>query len=168
MELVLERFILKPLTEDNVTDKYLKWFEDEDAKRYIDYSKHNNTKDDLRNYIRSKINRRDVLFLGIFNRTDMSHIGNIKYEPIDYNAFSATMGILIGEKEWRGKKVGPEVIKGSALWLKQNHNINRILLGVDRFNIPAVKAYKKIGFEEIIENSSEDINKPTLKMELCL
>ena len=45
----------------------------------------------------------------------MQHIGNIKYEPIDFQAATATMGILTGANDWRGKGVGPEVIKGSAL-----------------------------------------------------
>jgi [ribosomal protein S5]-alanine N-acetyltransferase len=149
IEIDLSRFILKPLKEHHVTDEYLSWFDDVDAKKYIDYALKEKSRDELKKFVRSKDSKCDVLFLGIFNKINMNHIGNIKYEPIDVNAKTATMGILIGASEWRGMGVGPEVIRGSALWLKRNMGISRILLGVEHSNLAAVKAYNKIGFKEI-------------------
>lgn len=144
----LKRFILTPLKEYHVTDEYLSWFEDIEAKKYIDYATEKKSKDDLKDFIRSKDSRSDVLFLAIFEKTKLHHIGNIKYEPIDIKTRTATMGILIGANYWRGKGVAPEVISGSALWLKRNMGISRIFLGVDKYNTSALKAYTKIGFRE--------------------
>jgi len=56
------------------------------------------------------------------------------------------MVILIGNEDFRGKMVASEVIIGSAKWLKQNLNNNKIVLGVRCDNFPAIRAYQKIGF----------------------
>ena len=88
-----------------------------------------------------------VLFFGIFSRESNEHIGNIKFEPINFHNKTAIMGILIGEEGWRGRGVTPEVIKSSSEWLNKQYDINRIALGVDSKNIAAIKAYEKIGFK---------------------
>ena len=70
-------------------------------------------------YIKSRENREDVLFSAIFT-DDGQHIGNIKYEPIDLENKNATIGVLIGEREWRGKGVAIEVIKACNQYLHKN------------------------------------------------
>lgn len=163
----LERFILTSLKEHHVTDEYLAWFDDGDAKKYIDYAIEQRSKNDLADFVREKDLRNDVLFLAIFDKINMQHIGNIKYEPIDFQAGTATMGILIGANDWRGKGVGPEVIKGSALWMKGNMGITKFFLGVDHGNLAAVKAYNKIGFKKI-KNDSAEANSTTMIMEMSV
>jgi ribosomal-protein-alanine N-acetyltransferase len=167
VDIELERFILTSLKEHHVTDEYLAWFEDVNAKKYIDYALEQRSKNDLKDFVRSKDLRSDVLFLAIFDKINMKHIGNIKYEPVDFQAATATMGILIGANNWRGKGVGPEVIKGSALWMKGNMGITKFFLGVDQGNLAAVKAYNKIGFKKI-KNESGDPNCTTMIMAMSV
>jgi [ribosomal protein S5]-alanine N-acetyltransferase len=169
MEIVieLERFILKSLKEHHVTDEYLSWFEDVNAKKYIEYAFEQRSKKDLKNFVRSKNLKNDVLFLAIFDKINLQHIGNIKYEPIIFESATATMGILIGTKKWRGKGVGPEVIKGSALWMKENMGITKFFLGVNNDNIAAIKAYNKIGFKKI-KNNPVNANSRTMIMEMSV
>ena len=78
------------------------------------------------------------------------HIGNIKFEPVDMNNSIATMGILIGDYNWRGKGVASEVLISCSNWLYKNKNINKIILGVDKKNISAINAYKKSNFVKCI------------------
>jgi len=78
IEIDLSRFILKPLKEHHVNDEYLSWFDDVDANKYIDYALEEKSRDELKKFVRSKGTRCDVLFLGIFNKINMCHIGNIK------------------------------------------------------------------------------------------
>jgi RimJ/RimL family protein N-acetyltransferase len=141
-----ERFILKELTQNHVNDRYLSWFADDSAKKYISASVGTKTLSDLRDYITERIGNPNILFLGIFEKNTDRHIGNIKYEPIDSSKGYAIMGILIGETDYRGKGVAGEVLAATALWLKENRKINQIILGVDRNNIGAVKSYEKAGF----------------------
>jgi RimJ/RimL family protein N-acetyltransferase len=139
------RFILKPLAIRDVTDRYAGWLNDASTNQFISAKL---TQAELEKYVRERLNREDVLFLGIFNKNDGLHIGNIKYEPIDSQQGYAVMGILIGEAIWRGKNVAGEVILASAFWLNKNKNINQIILGVSRLNLAAIRAYQKIGFIE--------------------
>jgi len=144
-----KRFQLKSLTTKDVTEKYLSWFSgSKEVVEYIAYAKTNADINKLRQYVKEREDREDVLFLGIFTDSGQ-HIGNIKYEPINLIDQSAKMGILIGDKEWRGKGVAAEVIKDSGKYLKENYKIKCIDLGVNKDNIAAVSAYKKMKFKII-------------------
>jgi len=110
------------------------------------------------------------LFLGIFNKVDGLHIGNIKYEPVNTQQQYAIMGILIGDSAWRGMGVASEVIVASSDWLHKNKNINHIVLGVNKTNAAAIRVYQKIGF---IEKSSkylpdQEIENTTMVLDLNL
>lgn len=142
-----DRFFLRKLNINDVTDRYLNWFYDEDV---IDYIEMTALKPDilmLQQYISSKSNLDNILFLGIFNKLNNEHIGNLKFEPINVNESYAIMGILIGEKVWRGKGVAAEVLSESFKWLKKNKGIKCIVLGVNKKNYVAIRAYAKVGFQ---------------------
>ena len=94
-----------------------------------------------------RIGRDDILFLGIFDKTNSLHIGNIKYEPVNAVLGYAVMGILIGEPAYRGKGVAIEVLNSSARWLKENRNTRQVLLAVSKENHVAIRAYQRMGFE---------------------
>jgi len=146
VELNTERFLLRTLTEADVSERYLSWLEDVDAKKYITASSQTEGISDLRRYVAGRQLRDDVLFLGIFEKNTGRHIGNIKYEPVNREAGFAIMGVLIGEPDYRGKGVTTEVLKASALWLQLNCGIAEIILGVEQENHAAIRAYEKTGF----------------------
>ncbi|GAA79455.1 GNAT family N-acetyltransferase [Pseudoalteromonas sp. B131b] len=138
-----ERFTLRLLTEQCASRRYLSWFKDSKTKEFISYT--SSSLSELKDYIATKNADSTCLLLGIFAGDE--HIGNIKYEPIDLVNKTATMGILLGEIQWRGKGVAAEVISASAEFLVKSQGIESILLGVDKGNFPALTAYKKLGFE---------------------
>lgn len=141
-----DRFFLRKLNINDVTDKYLNWFYDKDVADYIEMTA---LKPDilmLQQYISSKSNLDNILFLGIFDKLNNEHIGNLKFEPINAHESYAIMGMLIGEKEWRGKGVAAEVLTESFKWLKKNKGIKCIVLGVNKKNYAAIRAYEKVGF----------------------
>ncbi|EJC82697.1 acetyltransferase, ribosomal protein N-acetylase [Rhizobium leguminosarum bv. trifolii WSM2297] len=161
-----QRLFLRPLRQEDATQRYLDWFRGPASERIYSSDLMNET-DDLRRYIAERQAREDVLFLGIFERTSGDHIGNLKYEPISEKEFVATMGIFIGEPSARGKGIAGEAIQAANSWLKDRRRIRKIVLGVETNNIAAIRAYEKIGFlfeecEEISPSAS------TLSMVLTL
>jgi ribosomal-protein-alanine N-acetyltransferase len=142
-----DRFYLRPLSVADVSERYLSWLRDGLAKSFISGAHGAHDMDELRSYVSQREARDDLLFLGIFTH-DGTHIGNIKYEPIDSVRAVAVLGILIGEAAWRGLGVAGEVIAPTAKWLRDSRGIKTIVLGVDRDNFPAIHAYKKVGFME--------------------
>jgi RimJ/RimL family protein N-acetyltransferase len=137
-----ERFHLRELSDSDASERYLSWFQDTTTQQFI--AKKAETISQLKEYILEKKTDKNCLFLGVFYQG--IHIGNIKYEPIDISKAQATMGILIGEKDWRGKGVAGEVIMASSIYLREHYGIKRILLGVEQENSAAVQAYNKLGF----------------------
>lgn len=137
-----DRFYLRELTSSDASERYLSWFNDQSVAQYI--AQKSESLQQLRNYINEKALAEDCMFFGIFANDE--HIGNIKYEPIDTQSKSATMGIMIGEVSWRGKGVAAEVILATAQYLSRQFAINTINLGVEADNLAAIRAYKKIGF----------------------
>lgn len=65
-----DRFELRELTVNDVTPRYLSWLSDRDTARYITAAARTTTLSDLETYVRERIGREDVLFLGIFRQRD--------------------------------------------------------------------------------------------------
>ena len=148
-EITSARFVLKELTATNANTRYLSWLMDEDTAQFIHYIQADI--DELAHYIEQRYQDEDCWFFGIFYQGE--HIGNIKYQRLAAKASVATMGILIGEKNWRGKGVASEVLEASLQYLKNNLAIKEVNLGVEKSNKAAIKAYEKIGFS--ITNSKQ-------------
>ena len=105
------------------------------------------TVEELREYIEKKSANPDTMFYGIFLLDGDRHIGTIKLEPIDRVNKKAVLGILIGDKREWGKGYGPE-----AMRLLIDYCIEEGLmvgLGVLAQNEAAIRAYKRVGFEEV-------------------
>ena len=154
-----ERFLLRSLTKNDVNDRYLSWINASNHRKYISYSGHMRSVEEIYSYVSQKAEDDFTLFLGIYLLEGQEHIGNIKYEPIDFRCGTAVMGILIGEDKWKGKGVAAEVIRSSSIWLKETYNIKQITLGVNVRNLNAIKAYKKVGFR-----TKETANKNNISM----
>ena len=101
----------------------------------------------LKAYVLQRAGRPDIYFFGIFEKNQGLHIGNIKYEPVLPNLATATMGVLIGDSNFRGVGVFNEVFIASARWLNKECGIKSINLGVDLQNYSALKSYQKAGFK---------------------
>lgn len=140
------RFVLKPLTPNDASERYASWFRDPQAQRYINAAQAAPSVNELREYIAARDGRPDVLFLGIYARDAGTHIGNIKFEPVDETASRAVLGIMIGEPAWRGSGAAAEVIVGANEWLAVHRGIREVVLGVARDHEGAIRAYEKAGF----------------------
>lgn len=147
IEISTERFVLRPLTVHDVTEIYLGWLSDFEVKKFITSAATFQNLSSLRQYVLDRIGREDILNLGIFDKTNGLHIGNIKYEPVNLVLGYAVMGVLIGDPAYRGKGVAAEALIASARWLKENRNTRQILLGVSKDNYMAIRTYHRVGFE---------------------
>ncbi len=150
------RFLLKPLTTSDVTSQYVQWLHDDMAQRYITAAAVHQDIETVSAFVRERENRDDVLFLAIFVASTGEHIGNIKFEPVSTATRTATMGILLGERNWRSRGVAAEVLEACAHWLYANRSVVHIRLGVHRDNAAAIRAYEKVGFRLIGQQSSSN------------
>jgi len=139
------RFLIKEISLKEVNKNYLNWFQDPVVKEMI-VSKYLTTDlDKLASYVEQKLAQENCFFFAIFENLHNAHIGNIKYE-VDLKNFSAEMGVLIGDKTYRGVGLAGEIMPILEKFLKENFNIKKVILGVSADNNAAHKAYIKNGF----------------------
>ena len=151
LQIASDRFLLKSLSEKNDLSNYLDWLRNPRDIPFVLGAKTDYNLIQLKDYINHNNRSNDSFLLGIFDKFELNHIGNIRYHDLDFKNMSANLGILIGEKKYRGVGVASEVIKSSMNWLRSEFDIITFKLGVDSRNIAARKLYEKLGFQ--YENS---------------
>ena len=72
-------------------------------------------------------------------------VGLVRYSPINR---TATLGIFIGDKEYRNEGYGTEAIRLILDYGFNYLNLNNIKLDLMSFNERALKCYTKCGFKE--------------------
>lgn len=139
------KIFLKSLDENNATESYCSWLNDPEVNWYLETRK--TTIDELKKYIKEKNKNPHCLFLGIFDKENDQHIGNIKLEPVDFKNRKATIGILIGNKNYWDKGIGKEAMRLVLNYAFEKLNFKEINLGVLSENQRAIALFKKVGFK---------------------
>ena len=138
------RIYLRELKEDDASQGYCNWLNDPIINKFLETKKA--TIEELKQYIKEKKENPNCLFFGFFLKDTDKHIGNIKLEPINFENKEATLGILIGDKNYWGRGVCTEAVKLLAEHAFKNLNLEKINLGVNSENKAAIKCYLKAGF----------------------
>ena len=140
-----EIIYLKSLNESNATQEYCNWLCDPEVNKYIITKKA--TVSQLKEYIAEQNQKFDCLFLGIFAKDNKRHIGNIKLELINLKTKKATIGILVGNKNYWGQGVATEVIKLMVDYGFNKLALEEINLEASAENKAAIRVYEKVGFK---------------------
>lgn len=140
-----EIIYLKPLNERNATQEYCNWLCDKEVNKYIITK--GATVSQLKEYIKEQNQKSDCLFLGIFAKDSQEHIGNIKLELINFKTKKATIGILVGNKNYWGRGIATEAIKLMVDYGFNNLALGEINLEVCTENKAAIRVYEKVGFK---------------------
>lgn len=140
-----ERIYLRELEVEDVSKEYCNWLNDPETNKYLETKRA--TIRGLKEYVRQKKENKNCLFLGIFLKGSNKHIGNIKFETIDWSKKTTGVGIMIGDKGYINKGIGTETMKIVTEYVFRELGLEKINLGVVSNNKGAIRCYKKIGFE---------------------
>jgi len=138
---------LRQLEESDASQEYCNWLNDPEVNKFLETRQA--SIEDLKKYIRQKQEDPNSLLLGVFDRDDDVHIGNVKLEPIDRQQKRAVFGIMIGNKKYWGKGTGTEATKLILDYAFQKLDLDEVELGVISENIRARKTFEKAGFKEV-------------------
>ncbi|WP_077368750.1 GNAT family N-acetyltransferase [Anaerosalibacter sp. Marseille-P3206] len=75
------------------------------------------------------------------------YIGGCGIQEVNWLSRVATVGIMIGDKEYWGKGYGTDAMKVLMDFIFNKMNIRKIRLSTFSFNMRARKSYEKCGFE---------------------
>ncbi len=144
-KLVGEKIYLSPRNTNEI-EKFTKWLNDFDTTDYIGRSANIMTLDAEKKYFEENINKNYNFFIVTLNNDKL--IGTVGLEKYDSINRTATLGIFIGEKEYRSQGYGTEAIKLVLDYGFNYLNLNNIKLDLMSFNDRALKCYQKCGFKE--------------------
>jgi len=128
-------------------DRFVRWFNDPEVRRYLlMYEPMSRAKEER--WFESYLSRKDDIILAIEVREGdcWVHIGNVGLHRIDWKNRVATLGIVIGEKEYWGKGYGTEAVRTMLRYAFHELGLNRVELETYSFNPRAQRCYQKAGF----------------------
>lgn len=144
-KLVGEKIYLSPRSIEDA-EKFAEWLNDFETTDYTGRSHQIITIEAEKDYLEKNINE-EAIFAIVENENNKL-IGTISLEKIDHVKRIATLGIFIGDKNYRGKGYGTEAIKLILDYGFNYLNLNNIKLDLMEFNQRALACYKKCGFKE--------------------
>ena len=148
-KLVGDRIYLAPKgASDEEVEKFTEWMNDFQVTDYIGSSARmmtlNEEKEWLENVNKNNKNRN-------FNIIELNKdklIGTISLENLNWTDRSATLGIFIGDKDYRNSGYGTEAIKLLLEYGFRYLNLHSIRLDLLNINERAHKCYLKCGFKD--------------------
>lgn len=145
--LISENVYLRTLEKEDA-DIYVSWVQDWELIKNVPTRfrfPFNTVKE--KEYIRNLYQSPDNMVLAIMFKQNNKFIGTAGFGDINPINRSAVFGIIIGDKNYRNKGLGLEVVKVMLNYGFSILNFHRIYLEVNADNTPAIKCYEKAGFK---------------------
>lgn len=139
-----DRIYLSPRNSEDI-EKFTEWLNDFQVTDYTGRSANILTLEEEKEYL---TNSKEKYVTVIVTKDEDKMIGTVGIEKVDFISRTGTLGIFIGEKNYRNKGYGTEAIKLIIEFAFQYLNLNNIMLEVMSYNERAIKCYEKCGFKE--------------------
>lgn len=142
------RVILKPITENEINDRYLAWLNDSEINEYLEVRFRKQTIKDIYNYINNLRSTDGGELFAIFDIARNLHIGNCSITHFNPNNNGyAIYGLMIGEKDNNmGFAIDVEIM--IVEYLLSLSEIRKIKGSVYAINKPAWKILEMLGFKK--------------------
>ena len=150
-KLIGERIYLSPRNNEEI-EKFTQWLNDFQTTDYLGRSSYIITLESEKQYFEETIDKNYNFF--IVTLDDDKLIGTVGLEKFDAINRTATLGIFIGDKEYRSQGYGTEAIKLILDYGFNYLNLNNIKLDLMSFNERALKCYQKCGFKNMEEEEN--------------
>ena len=144
---------LRSVVEQDLEDVF-KWNNDEELVTLASGSDKpfqiNNSMVGLKHYLEKNTLENDLVedgqFFSIYTKDTGCHIGKCDYRDINWIVRSATIGIMIGERDHWGTGHGKDAIKVLLNYLFNTLNLNRVQIDTWSGNQRAIRFFENAGF----------------------
>lgn len=143
-----DKVCLRAYREDDI-DKATSFVNDKELKKFLVTTiPFPTTMWEEESWIKSQISNNNGTYnFAIEDIENNKYIGGCGIQQVDWLNRVATVGIMIGYKDYWGKGYGTDAMKVLIKFLFDDMNINKIRLSTFSFNERAINSYKKCGFE---------------------
>lgn len=139
------RLTLRSLDDGAAAGPYLDWMQDAEVLRFLEARHRSHDATSLAAFIRSANDSRESLLLGIFE-PDGRHVGNIKLGPIDWPNRRGEIGLLIGERDCRGRGYAREAIATVSDYAFNELGLHKLTAGYLAPNLASGRAFEATGY----------------------
>lgn len=139
---------LRKIAESDVTQKYVDWLNSPEINKYLESRFKIQTKEDILSFVKDKLSKDNEPMFAICDTNSNEHIGNIKLGPINPYHKYASIGILIGDKNYWGKGCATEAIKLITKYGFETLKLNKLDAGAYSENCGSINAFKKAGYSQ--------------------
>ena len=152
--MIVERLIETPqlklasLSSRHAAGRYLKWMNDPEAVRFLESRDRRFDRVDLEAYIDDCNKNPSVILLGMFDRHDESHVGNIKLGPVDSRHRRGDIGLIVGDKTKWGRGFAREAIAAVAEYAFSDLDLAKLTAGCYASNVGSIRAFLAAGWHE--------------------
>ena len=141
-----DRVYLREIRVTDVHGSYQRWMRDPTVTRYLEMRFHPSGGDALLEYVDSMRASSANVLLAIVEKSDDQHIGNIKVGPINPFHRTADVGLLIGERSYRGRGFGTEAIKLVIDYAWSTLDLHKLNASCYETNLASARAFERNGF----------------------
>lgn len=142
--LVGSKLYLRALTPADLEGPYLGWLNDQQTTRFLDTGRFATSRASLEHMIQAK--QPESLWLAMVARKTDRHIGNIKLGPIDWVHRHASLGILIGDRRYRGKGYAREALTLVVKHAFAQLGLHKITAGAYGDHAESLALFTRFGF----------------------
>jgi RimJ/RimL family protein N-acetyltransferase len=140
---------MRPLQESDLTPEYVSWLNDEVVCEFNSHAVFPYTVEKMKayfNHLMQSFNTNVVL--GIFDKQDHTHIGNIALQNINWVSHNAEYAILLGNRKYWGKGVASEASLMICQYGFDRLNLHRIYCGTSSKNLGMQKLAAKMNMKQ--------------------
>ncbi|HEV2072928.1 MAG TPA: GNAT family protein [Thermomicrobiales bacterium] len=140
-----DKIALGPIRRD-LLPLYQAWINDLSVTRFL-VSRPMSLDEEI-SWYEGVVNNERMVFFTIYERSSYRPIGGVDLHGIDVRNRTAELGIMIGERDARGRGLGTEAVRLVCDYGFNAMELNSIWLLTFGWNIAGQKAYVKAGFRE--------------------
>jgi [ribosomal protein S5]-alanine N-acetyltransferase len=140
------RLYIRELTHEDVTERYLEWFKNNDVTSFLEVDGKKLTKKDVTDYIDLGNTSGTYKMYAICLTENDQHIGNLKIGPINFKHRIADLVCVIGDQSYWGKGLATEAIRIGNETAFEKYDIRKLHGQIYADNVGSIKAYCKAGW----------------------
>jgi [ribosomal protein S5]-alanine N-acetyltransferase len=144
---VSERVVLRLVTLEDCTERYVGWLQDPQVNRYLETRWAPQTLDSVREFVARAMVSDDNFLFAILERASSVHVGNIKVGPIHARHAYADVSYFIGDRGSWGKGLATDAIRLASQIGFQRLGLHRLQAGLYAGNLGSARALEKAGYK---------------------
>jgi ribosomal-protein-alanine N-acetyltransferase len=140
-----ERIYLRPMREEDCTERYLSWFRDPEVTHFLEAR--NLSRDDVIQHLRAGLATQSYFMYAVCTKDGDLHIGNVKIGPIRRLHGTSEYSLVIGDRAYWGNGYATEITALSMTVGFEQYGIRKFSSGPHASNLGSLLMLLKAGWQ---------------------